>query len=320
MSILIKSMKNQRVMSTCVRASLAFVAPRLKTVIMQSSVKLGRAWFILAGLLIMPAWVMAQPLPIMPPTNYNTAGLYAAGTVNTITYYSSVYGTNEQMLVYTPPNYNPNQKYGVIYAYQGIGAGIDTIFDDWCVYAGVVADNLIGQGKIKPVIIVAVNDQINGSPSADTINCVIPFIDSNYSTYADADHRGVYGYSWGGMYCADVGSANLSTFHHLSPSSPAFFSSGQGPGLFPNGYIQQAEKPAAFLRDLGLGRLLPSQPGFGKLLRFQQYSAWLAARSGGGPRCRGVESCHVELSPNGRCGRNFDASLSAFGLFTVRGG
>ena len=195
-----------------------------------------RALFILAVLLAMPAGVKAQGLPNMPPgSNWDTGGLYPAGAVNTVTYYSSVYGTNEQIIVYTPPGYNPSQKCGVIYGYQGIGAGIDTIFDDWCVYANVVADNLIGQGIIKPVIIVAVNDQINGDPTADTLNCVIPFIDANYSTYADADNRGLYGYSWGGMYCADVGCANLNTFHYLSPSSPAFFSSGQGTNLFPHG-------------------------------------------------------------------------------------
>jgi endo-1,4-beta-xylanase len=192
-----------------------------------------------AGLLAVffatPAWVVAQPLPIMPPADYEQVGVYPAGSVNTVTYYSSVYGTNEQMMVYTPPGYNAKQKCGVIYAYQGISTGIDTIFDDWCVYAGAIADNLIGQGKIKPVIIVAVNDQINGSPSADTINCVIPYIDSHYSTIPGADHRGVYGYSWGGGYTFDIGCENLATFHHISPTSACVYIIDGDGTLFPNG-------------------------------------------------------------------------------------
>jgi endo-1,4-beta-xylanase len=232
-------------------AAPAFAPPLVKTAKQESAAKLRRAFFILAGLFAIPARVMAQPLPVMPPANYDAAGLYPAGAVNTITYYSSVYGTNEQMMVYTPPGYNTNQKYPVVYGYQGIGAGIDTIFDGWCCDAGGVADNLIGQGTIKPVIIVAVNDQINGDPTADTINCAIPYIDSHYSTYADADHRGLYGYSWGGMYCADIGCANLSTFHNISPSSPAFFSSGQGPGLFPNGGAQAKQVLKCLLLSCG---------------------------------------------------------------------
>jgi enterochelin esterase-like enzyme/fibronectin type 3 domain-containing protein len=219
--------------------------------IIQEEEKMKRALFILAGLFIIPLYVMAQALPTMPPAGYDQGGLYPAGTVNTITYYSSVYGTNEQMMVYTPPGYSTSQRYPVIYGYQGISAGIGTIFDTWCVGAGVVADNLIGQGIIKPVIIVAVNDQINGDPTADTINCAIPYIDSHYSTYADADHRGLYGYSWGGMYCADIGCANLNTFHHISPSSPAFFSSGQGPGLFPNGGAQAKQVLKCLLLSCG---------------------------------------------------------------------
>ncbi|HUZ08089.1 MAG TPA: carbohydrate-binding protein [Candidatus Paceibacterota bacterium] len=208
-------------------------------------------FFILAGFFAMPASVLAQPLPTMPPANYEQVGVYPAGAINTITYYSSVYGASEQMLVYTPPGYSASQKYAVVYAYQGIGAGIDTIFDNWCCDAGNIADNLIGQGKIQPVIIVAVNDQINGDPTVDTINCVIPYIDSHYSSYADADHRGLYGYSWGGMYTADVGCANLSTFHNISPSSPAFFNSGQGPGLFPNGGAQAKQVLKCLLLSCG---------------------------------------------------------------------
>jgi enterochelin esterase-like enzyme/fibronectin type 3 domain-containing protein len=222
-----------------------------KASVKELSVKLKQVFFILAGLFAIPAWVMAQPLPTMPPANYEQVGVYPAGAINTITYYSSVYGTNEQMMVYTPPGYSTSQKYPVVYGYQGIGAGIDTIFDNWCCDAGNIADNLIGQRKIQPVIIVAVNDQINGDPTADTLNCVIPYIDSNYSTDADADHRGLYGYSWGGMYTADVGCANLSTFHNISPSSPAFFSSGQGPGLFPNGGAQAKQVLKCLLLSCG---------------------------------------------------------------------
>ena len=50
---------------------------------------------ILAGVFALPAWVAAQAFPAMPPAGYDQTGLYPAGAINTITYYSSVTGTNE---------------------------------------------------------------------------------------------------------------------------------------------------------------------------------------------------------------------------------
>ena len=38
-----------------------------------------------------------------------------------------------------------------------------------------------------------------------TLKDAIPCIESHYSVYTDADHRGLYGYFWGGMYCLSNG-------------------------------------------------------------------------------------------------------------------
>ena len=54
---------------------------------------------------------MAQPLPTMPPTNYDTGGLYPAGTVATINYYSPVAATNRSMEIYAPPATNNGSVY-----------------------------------------------------------------------------------------------------------------------------------------------------------------------------------------------------------------
>src|ERR1035437_1405288 len=210
----------------------------------KSDRKISKSLSILAGLLALPACVMAQTLPCMPPSGYDTSGVYPAGSVNTISYYSSVAGANINMMVYTPPNYDPNKKYAVIYAYQGISTTIDTIFDDWCVDSGIVADNLIGQGTIQPVIIVALDDQFGGDVKSMTLNDAIPYVESHYSTYTDADHRGVYGFSWGGAYCFNIGCEDLDTFHHISPSSACTYILDGTDTLFPNGgaYAKQVLK------------------------------------------------------------------------------
>ena len=204
---------------------------------------------ILAGLFAIPTCMMAQAFPTTPPAGYDQGGLYPAGAITGVSYYSPSQGTNDTMYVYLPPGYTTSRKYPVIYGYPGISAGADTIFAGWCVDAGGLADNLIGAGKIQPVIIVAIDDN-NGDVQADTLNVIIPCIDSHYSTYADADHRGLYGYSWGGGYTFNIGCGNLSTFHHLSPSSAAPNKAGDG-SLFPNGGAEAKAKLKTLLIACG---------------------------------------------------------------------
>jgi enterochelin esterase family protein len=194
----------------------------------------------------------AQTLPTMPEGGpdhgaFNVSGRHPAGATLHTSFYSQVAGKNVDMWVYTPPGYNTNEKYGVVYCYQGIGVDAGYIFFDWCVKAPIICDNLIGDGKIsKGVIIVAIDDQFNGNNSNVndmTIRDAIPYIDSHYSTYADADHRGLYGYSWGGGYTFNVGCANLDYFHYLSPTAAAPNKAGDNT-LFPNGgaYAKQVMK------------------------------------------------------------------------------
>jgi len=184
----------------------------------------------------------AETLPVMPtggPDNgtYDKPGRNPAGLVSTVSFYSSVAGKNVDMLVYTPPGYNKSQKYGVIFCYQGITDKAANVFNGSWVSAGTISDNLLGEGKIsKGNIIVAVDDQFNGNISNVqdmTITDAIPYIDSHYSTYADADHRGLFGYSWGGGYTFNVGCKNLEYFHYISPSSAAPNKDADN-ALFPN--------------------------------------------------------------------------------------
>jgi len=202
-------------------------------------------FFVGLSLFLLTIFPMAAQttLPVMPvggPDNstFDKPNRFPAGTTNHTSFYSTVAGKNVDMWVYTPPGYSTNKTYSVIYCYQGIGVDAGNIFYDWCVNAGIVCDNLIGEKKIsKGVIIVAIDDQFAGdysNVSDMTIRDAIPYIDSHYSTYADADHRGLYGYSWGGGYTFNVGCANLDYFHYLSPSAAAPNKAGDIT-LFPNG-------------------------------------------------------------------------------------
>jgi enterochelin esterase-like enzyme len=175
----------------------------------------------------------AASLPTMPPDGYDKGGQYPAGKVETLTYHSSVTNGDRTMEVYTPPGYSATQKYPAIYAIHGVNAWPDTIFADWCVGASAVSDNLLGQKKIQPVIIVAMDDN-NVDTHSELFDVIIPYIESHYPVIADADHRGIYGYSLGGGATFAEGIGHLDTFHHISPSSAAPFNHPSDADMFPN--------------------------------------------------------------------------------------
>jgi enterochelin esterase-like enzyme len=183
----------------------------------------------------------SAPLPTMPPTGYDQGGRYPAGKVQEITYHSSVTNGDRKMEIYTPPGYTTNQKYPVIYGIHGIGAWPDTIFAGWCVGASTVSDNLLGEGKIEPVIIVAM-DNNNVDSHKELFDVIIPYVESHYPVIADADHRGIYGYSLGGGVTFAEGIGHLDTFHHVSPSSAAPFNHPSDADMFPNSGAEAKQK------------------------------------------------------------------------------
>jgi enterochelin esterase-like enzyme/regulation of enolase protein 1 (concanavalin A-like superfamily) len=141
------------------------------------------------------------------------------------------------MEVYTPPGYSAAQKYPVIYAIHGVSAWPDTIFASWCCGASTVSDNLLAAGKIKPIIIVAM-DANNIDNHLELCNVIIPYIESHYPVFADADHRGIYGYSLGGGQTFNEAfgySTGLDTFRYISPTSAANFNHPSDAAMFPDG-------------------------------------------------------------------------------------
>jgi len=195
---------------------------------------------------------LADPLPTMPPAGYDKGGRYPAGKVEEVFYQSKVTGTRRKMVVYTPPGYSSSQAYPVIYGIHGIGAWPATIFDDWCVGASATSDNLLGEGKIQPVIIAAM-DNNDVDSHRELFEAVIPFVESKYSVIADADHRGIYGYSLGGGVAFAEGLGHLDTFHHVSPSSAAPFNHPSDANMFPNGGADAKKKLKTLFISCGTG-------------------------------------------------------------------
>lgn len=196
---------------------------------------------ILGALLILPLCLSAATLPTMPPDGYDKQVSNYGGDQKDVYYQSPVTNSQRKMVVYTPPGYSKDKKYPVIYGIHGIGAWPSTILDDWCCGGRYVSDNLMKQGKIQPVIIVAM-DNNNVDSHRELFEAVIPYVEKNYPVIADADHRAIYGYSLGGGVAFAEGIGHLDMFHHICPTSAAPFNHPSDKDMFPNGGAEAKQK------------------------------------------------------------------------------
>lgn len=145
------------------------------------------------------------------------------GTVSKVWYESAAAGFDRRLSVYTPAGYEQNKrlKYPVLYVLHGIGGDEDAWLDQG--RAAQILDNLIAQGKAKPMIVVFTNGNISqeAAPCQNSTGYIHPttalpqtmegtfetsfpevvkFIDSNYRTIAKKQSRAICGLSMGGFH------------------------------------------------------------------------------------------------------------------------
>jgi len=117
----------------------------------------------------------------------------------------------KRAFVYTPPTYgnNPKERFPVLYLQHGWGENETSWPVQGC--AGIIMDNLIAEGKIKPFIVVMTygmtNDTRFGGIREFTakefetvlIDELMPYIDQHFLTKPGRDNRALAGLSMGGM-------------------------------------------------------------------------------------------------------------------------
>ena len=148
------------------------------------------------------------------------------GKLEMVSYDSKTVGTRRRMNVYTPPGLKPGQRLPVLYLLHGIG-GDET---EWARYASpdVLLDNLIAEGKARPMIVVMPNGRAQKDDRAvgdifahipaftiferDLLDDVIPAIESRYAVQADRAHRALAGLSMGGGQTMNIGFTHLERF------------------------------------------------------------------------------------------------------------
>jgi GH35 family endo-1,4-beta-xylanase/enterochelin esterase-like enzyme len=157
------------------------------------------------------------------------------GQVEMITYDSKSVGATRRMQVYTPPGYSKDKKYPVLYLLHGIGGDEN----EWQRLAepNILLDNLLADGKARPMILVMPNgraqkndraegDVFRSAPAfaafeEDLLKDVIPTVASRYSIQADRESRALAGLSMGGGQSLNFGLAHLDRFAWIGGFSSA---------------------------------------------------------------------------------------------------
>jgi enterochelin esterase-like enzyme len=153
---------------------------------------------------------------------YYDANNVPHGNVTRHVYYSEVTNGQRELYVYTPPGYDEENRYPVLY----LGGGSGELPSNW-VYDGrvnFIMDNLLAEDKAEPMIIVIPNNQVihrNHPQHAELTfdlfeqelrNHVIPLIDHEYSTIPTPGGRAISGLSMGGRHSMFIGFRSLDLF------------------------------------------------------------------------------------------------------------
>ena len=165
------------------------------------------------------------------------------GTVARVWYDSPVVGFDRRLTIYTPPGYeqNPKAKYPVFYLFHGAGGDEEA----WIALGRTaqIMDNLIAQGKAKPMIVVMTNENMNqeaaagessfgftqpsmgaggasrqipqGANFVSAFPDIQKYVEKNYRTINKKSSRAVGGLSMGGFYTVSVSSEYPDTFDYM---------------------------------------------------------------------------------------------------------
>ncbi len=179
-----------------------------------------------------------KPAFLQAPEGYD---LYreniAHGKIDTIQYQSKTVGTIRTSLIYTPPGFNKNKRYPVLYLLHGIGGDEFEWLNNG--HPEIILDNLYAGNKIKPMIVVLPNgramknDRAEGNVfepekaqsfatfEKDLLNDLIPSIESKYLVIKKRESRAIAGLSMGGGQSLNIGLGNLNTFAWIGGFSSA---------------------------------------------------------------------------------------------------
>ena len=163
-------------------------------------------------------------------------------------------GRERRMTIYTPAGYESGKgKYPVLYLLHGMGGDEDA----WAATGRVaeIMDNLIAQGKAKPMIVVMTNGctkhvsapgyshegmwrpymsgSMDGSFEA-MFPSIVEWVDSHYRTKAKRAYRAIAGLSMGGFHSMQISKEYPTMFDYVGLYSAAIFRGKEGIETYAN--------------------------------------------------------------------------------------
>ena len=180
------------------------------------------------------------------------------GEVRSFYYWSKTFGETRHAYIYTPPGYDKEKKkrYPVLYLQHGMGEDRRAWPNQG--RTNFILDNLIAEGKAKPMIVVMEDGGIArgfGTPIRDKsgkilpqpqgqgpgrrggqgqgpnfwdeftetiITDIIPAIDEHFRTIPNRENRAIAGLSLGGTQTYQISQANLDKFANIGVFSAPF--------------------------------------------------------------------------------------------------
>jgi enterochelin esterase family protein len=160
------------------------------------------------------------------------------GSITKIWYNSPALGLNRRMYVYTPAGYEDNkEKYPVLYLLHGGGGDEDA----WTSLgrANYILDNLIAQGKAKPMIVVMTNGNPDQTASVtdrkpeivnpnvrnlaiatekfpiSLVKDVIPYVEKHFRVIPNSANRAIAGLSMGCLHTQIAAMNNPELFQYI---------------------------------------------------------------------------------------------------------
>ena len=147
----------------------------------------------------------------------------AAGTASEVNFFSNALGTERTALVYLPEGYETSGlEYPVVYLIPGHAGTAG----NWYSLPEFIEalDQMVGDGLVDPFILIEVDSScmpwapdlpypfpchltdsaLTGNHETALVEDLVPWIDANYRTVADKNHRFIFGRSAGGYGAARV--------------------------------------------------------------------------------------------------------------------
>jgi enterochelin esterase-like enzyme len=175
-----------------------------------------------------------------PDQYFYTPREVPGGQIRECYFWSDVRNSFERIYVYTPPGYDLDQEknYPVLYLQHGMGEDRT----GWVTQGrlSIIMDNLIAEGRARPMIIVVGDggiaamfrprpgENVNEARAlfgADftphLLDEIIPYVENNFRVLTDRDNRAMAGLSWGGYQTFQITLNNLDKFSYIGGFSGA---------------------------------------------------------------------------------------------------